>query len=741
MRRRRPDQRGIRGGEEHLGAARGQVAHQVRVALRIQLARHIVEQQQGQEAQRGVEVFDLGDLPAQHQRALLSLAGVGTRAAAPQRHRHVVHVRPHRGEAPLQVPPPAPRQRLQQGIRQPDFVHLGELLGQVRGVVTIGGWIHRAPDGRERGLGPGRQLGHQGSAPHVHPGPRARERLIVGVQVRRLRRGPVAQQPVAVLQRPGVVPALLEERREAVEHRPVQEGAPRLRPSLHHLQIIGREGHHRDAAEVLLQAGGLLAIHEGLPHPTAHLHGDLPLGPLEQKAARDPGPFRPPAHQLRQPARAQRLERGQEIEGLQQVRLALAVLSHGDGGVRARGQGDLVQVAEILGLERKQAHGHRHPIRSLASSGGLTCGGPCRLDEPGQILDVRADQGNRRRLVRGEEPGRDIRPAPQADEEVQRLAHPLHVLSLLVPGPVGGRPEPHPGRLFVPGPLGTAPGEQGQLDGQLEEARAPLAEHLTGLQPRLRGVLPRHQPGQQNGHLLVLGGDGLQPRLQQLAQPDMGHVVPEGRVQQQLGATARRGPWHPAHLALQEGSHPARLVEPVQPLPQGAQRHLTQGQRAAQLVRLGAVEGQHPLREGALEDALEHTGRGTRGAQLREVPGENLHGPCPGPAPQERASGEHLFLQGHHRLAQQGRQFAVRQPPLHGLCDRLAQVPHLVQEPDGGRLPGPALGGGPAARGGERSIHLGLRQGHLAQQLQVGPEPLFPEKPAQDAPEGAVAQP
>src|ERR1700687_5865650 len=60
-------------GQEHLSSAPGQVFHQVRIPFRIQLARDVIQEQQRQKPDRLVQILDLGDLPSQHQSALLSL--------------------------------------------------------------------------------------------------------------------------------------------------------------------------------------------------------------------------------------------------------------------------------------------------------------------------------------------------------------------------------------------------------------------------------------------------------------------------------------------------------------------------------------------------------------------------------------------------------------------------------------------------------------------------------------------
>ncbi len=105
--------------------------------------------------------------------------------------------------------------------------------------------------------------------------------------------------------------------REAVEHRAVEEGAPPVGPALHHREVVGREGHHRDAAEVVVERAGGLSVDEGRPHRAAvggqgQLHRDLALGALQHEAAGHPRRPRPKRTSSEQPPGAQRLQGGRK---------------------------------------------------------------------------------------------------------------------------------------------------------------------------------------------------------------------------------------------------------------------------------------------------------------------------------------------------------------------------------------------------------------------------------------------
>jgi len=223
----------------------------------------------------------------------------------------------------------------------------------VAGLVSEGGRLAGATDALEGRLGPRRHLVEQRPPPHPQPGAHPRERRVPRLKVGH--RGVVLQQPVAALQRPGVLAALVEVGGEAVEDAAVEEGAPALGSALHHREVVRREGHHRDAPEVGLERGGPLAVDEGGAGPGHHLDGDVAHRAVQEEAPRDAAGRLAELHQLGEAARPQRLQRGEEVHALEEVRLALPVLPHGDGRVGRGLQGGTAEVAEALVLDGQEA--------------------------------------------------------------------------------------------------------------------------------------------------------------------------------------------------------------------------------------------------------------------------------------------------------------------------------------------------------------------------------------------------
>src|SRR6266478_6227340 len=83
--RRGCDQVRVGGREDHLSLQLAEVPHEIGVALRIQLAGDVIEQEQRRAAVHAAQVLDLADLERQHGGASLTLAGEEARRPLPER--------------------------------------------------------------------------------------------------------------------------------------------------------------------------------------------------------------------------------------------------------------------------------------------------------------------------------------------------------------------------------------------------------------------------------------------------------------------------------------------------------------------------------------------------------------------------------------------------------------------------------------------------------------------------------
>jgi hypothetical protein len=87
----------MRGRDEALAGQSCEVIEQVLVALRVELARDVVEEQDRRVAVRAGQDRELRGLPGQHDRAQLALGGVGPGLAALELEHQVVAVGPDLG--------------------------------------------------------------------------------------------------------------------------------------------------------------------------------------------------------------------------------------------------------------------------------------------------------------------------------------------------------------------------------------------------------------------------------------------------------------------------------------------------------------------------------------------------------------------------------------------------------------------------------------------------------------------
>src|SRR5262249_17126807 len=94
---------GIGGGDHTLTRHFSNEFEKISIPFGIQLAGHVIEHQKRRFAKCIFEVFELGNLEGEHQRAQLSLRAVKPRRPAGELQLEVVYVRSHRGKSPRAV--------------------------------------------------------------------------------------------------------------------------------------------------------------------------------------------------------------------------------------------------------------------------------------------------------------------------------------------------------------------------------------------------------------------------------------------------------------------------------------------------------------------------------------------------------------------------------------------------------------------------------------------------------------
>jgi hypothetical protein len=160
-----------------------------------------------------------------------------------------------------------------------------------------------------------------------------------------------------------------EEAGPAAEHRAVEEPPPVGRWSTHDRQILGREQHHVERAEVPGHRPHWLVVDQrglalGLDHDAV---AALELVPGDARAQL--GPLRAVPDDLGEAVGAKRPQRGQHVHRLEEVRLALAVVAREDVEPRPRRQLERRQVAHAAKRERRD----QHVVGETPSSSGLRC--------------------------------------------------------------------------------------------------------------------------------------------------------------------------------------------------------------------------------------------------------------------------------------------------------------------------------------------------------------------------------
>ena len=157
----------------------------------------------------------------------------------------------------------------------------------------------------------------------------------------------MAQQRIFLLQHPHIPPVSGKVAGVQLAQGRVQKFAAALRRALHKAQVARVEHHSGEAARQARRALGRGAVHRGVAprplgirraHRDAHMAGVVPLLVFLPGPQGDGVQHRkcfPAAHKLSVLAAPEALAAGQQPDGFQQVRLALAVVAADDGQLPA----------------------------------------------------------------------------------------------------------------------------------------------------------------------------------------------------------------------------------------------------------------------------------------------------------------------------------------------------------------------------------------------------------------------
>src|SRR5438132_8050309 len=245
-------------------------------------------------------------------------------------------------------------------------------------------------------------------------------------------------------------------RRMPVLRRAIEQLAPALRAAFYDREIVGREGHGGETAEELVRVAHRLAVDPGGPPFPPHLHLDFPHAARKlESAAHERRLLAADAHELRELLRPQRPQRAEQVAGLEEIGLPLAIRPEQDRRAPSEFDPGLAEVAERARADVEEKHllFHADVDRHAGTGAPAQIGRRTprrRLFCLGRDID-RRPRGDllRPRLERGA--GKD------ADSSLQRLplrVAPAHaalrpVLALGVPAAALA----HADRAWVPGDL------------------------------------------------------------------------------------------------------------------------------------------------------------------------------------------------------------------------------------------------------------------------------------------------
>src|SRR2546429_3934417 len=152
-------------------------------------------------------------------------------------------------------------------------------------------------------------------------------------------------------------------RRMPVLRRAIEQLAPALRAAFHDREIVGREGHGGETAEELVRVAHRLAVDPGGPPFPPHLHLDFPHAARKlESAAHERRLLAADAHELRELLRPQRPQRAEQVAGLEEIGLPLAVRPEQDRRAPSEFDPRLAEVAERARADVEEKHLETHLI-------------------------------------------------------------------------------------------------------------------------------------------------------------------------------------------------------------------------------------------------------------------------------------------------------------------------------------------------------------------------------------------
>ena len=359
------------GGDERLA---GDVAHQREEgpgAPGVELRGDVVQQHHRRGAQAVVQGADLGELQAQDDGPLLPLAGELARRVAGQMEGQVAAVRADVAEAARPVAGVAGLEAGGEGGREGPLgvAHLGlggaPLYGLVPGGDAAGQPEHQAAGGRlelrhqppDMALGGRLPAGQKAPPSEVDPGSMAHQQRVVDAHQAPVGGAGLAQERVARLLGAQVGERRRHEGRLVVGHRPIEEVPPPLGALLDDAQIVGEEGDDVDEGEEVVGMAAPSAVDGDLAGAAGEADDDVVARALALQAGLDAGPRLAMGDHLDDRREAKGAPGGAQVEGLEEVGLALAVAALDDHQLAAELEAERREVAQARGAQVADVHG------------------------------------------------------------------------------------------------------------------------------------------------------------------------------------------------------------------------------------------------------------------------------------------------------------------------------------------------------------------------------------------------
>ena len=321
-------------------------------AFRIQFAHHIINQQDRRRAVNAGDVFRLRHFQRDGKRAFLAFAAVGGGGFVIQEQLHFVAVRADHGHA----------------IGLLTRARLGEFEREVvldAGLVFESEFLGVVGDAAIREPGQGREFGNQLAA-QLDDFLAERNQLTGKTFQRHGIKGTLFQQCVARTERLRVTLQDRDVRRERLREQQVEETPTPARRAFHELQILGAEDDGAERAEIVREFFHGLAVQGNLSLGHGPIHFDFALA-LGHDVCADEVALLAVLNHLRAAHAAKRTERGEKVEGFEDVRLALRVVADEDVEARRERHVHPRIIAEVP--ETQLADVHPHLVPSFAREG------------------------------------------------------------------------------------------------------------------------------------------------------------------------------------------------------------------------------------------------------------------------------------------------------------------------------------------------------------------------------------